>query len=232
MHLRRTKGQARRTHRESNRDLLAPGRGPREEQVGDVRTDDQQHGDHAAAQERRRPARVVVEIVDAVARRRRRQLRHLRALALVGREVALLVGERRHVARHAVARRLLKHAVEIALHVLERGARLQPADHLHPVLRAFADALLSRKELRIGRERQRHVRSEIAWILHAAEALGRHADDGHGQVVDGNDSACDRRIRREPLAPEGVADDADQRDPPTVVVFRQQPADAASRAGQ
>ena len=140
----RTSRAARRAERQPHRHLLLPRRRARQQQVGDVGADDQQHQRDDDAEDRDRPQVVGVDVVDAAAAR----VRRAGAAPPCGCGCASVAALRRRSAtsRYAVearARRLLEHALEIALHLRRGGARLQPAHDLQPPVRRLASAAAS-----------------------------------------------------------------------------------------
>ena len=210
--------------RQPQRDFPPAARRAREQEIGDVRADDQQHQRDDNCENRRRTRGAGVDVINAARARFDQQLRHGLPV-LISREQALLGSDRGVERRPAVARGILEHRAEVRAHLIERRARLEPAHRLQPPVGGLGQTLLA-AELRIERERQRDVTiRRAAQVLHPQKFLRHDTDDRHENVVHADDLADDLGIGREPARPERVADHRDRRGRRLIVSGRERPAE-------
>ena len=158
---------------------MAPGRGAREDEVGDVGAGDQQHEPDRAKQQPERP---------------------------LGRRADHAVGERirgdaqRGVRVGILAAQTRGDAVQLSTRGRERCRRGQPAEHDERVT-AAAPRVQPLRPGEVERLPYLHVGGR------QLELRRHHADDFDGRLVELNRLADNAAIAAEPLAPQSVGDD-------------------------
>ena len=208
-----------------------PRRGAREQQIRDVRADDQQHEHDDHAQDRDGAGIGRVDVIDAAASRIDAQTRHLRPVAVPGIGSHLRC-HRREIRIEPGSRGLLKDRLEIRLHLRRGHTRFQTAHHLKPPVRRpleqrnvrLAGSSRGIRELRHERERHRDVRA-FAHCLLDVDQIGRDdADDRHRRAVQAHRLANHARVASEPRAPVARADHRNRRRGRLVVFGHDRPA--------
>ena len=189
---------------------MPPCRGPREQQVGDVRAGDEQH---QADNHHQRGQRALVARAEARTAGRSR-VEHQRLL-----QITLLV-VLAPVLRHRRLAHLRLRAAQRRLRRLERLIGSQAAHHVQPPVRAPIERALLATDEGLGAERDGDV--ERAPDVEAEESRRRDADNRERDALDHERSADDVSRSPEAALPERVADHRDGTigsAPSAVVVF-------------
>jgi hypothetical protein len=117
-----------------------------------------------------------------------------------------------------------KHAFQVCPHLFGSDARFQASHHLQPPIGRLAQALLARIDLRVERERNRHIRRFGDGYLNARELGRQHPDERHRHVVDLDDLPDHSGLAAETGTPVSMADHSNGRCCRTIVVGKNRAA--------